>query len=218
MKTLKDQIAEFQEHMTSQVSPDILQTMQDATFSLQNLKLEQKSIKTGDQAPKFSLPNHKGEKRSLPSYLSESTIVLSFYRGGWCPYCNLELRALQNSLQEIEQLGAKLVAISPEMPDHSLTTIQKNDLAFDILYDKGNETAESYGLTMQLPNALLPIYEQFGIDIPKHNGDDSYILPMPATYVINKQGEIIHHFVDIDYTNRLEPDQIIQVLANNVHT
>lgn len=138
--------------------------------------------------------------------------VLGFYRGGWCPYCNMELNALQKVLSEIEQAGAKLVAISPEVPDHSLATMEKNELTFDVLYDEGNRVAKTFGLVFELPEVLRPLYDELGIDIIGHNGDNSFQLPMPATYIISQQGEILYHFIDADYTKRSEPAEIIEKL------
>jgi peroxiredoxin len=98
------------------------------------------------------------------------------------------------------------------MPDHSLSTREKNELAFDVLYDKGNTVAELFGLVFELPEVLRPIYANFGIDIPKYNGDSTFKIPMPATYIINQEGKIQYHFVDADYTKRSEPAEIVAQL------
>ncbi len=98
------------------------------------------------------------------------------------------------------------------MPDHSLSTREKNELAFDVLYDKGYKVAELFGLVFELPEVLRPIYANLGIDIPEYNGDSTFKLPMPATYIINKKGEILYHFVDADYTKRSEPAEIVERL------
>lgn len=212
MKSLKEQIADFNEEKIKRIPKDILDTMNTATIGLKAINLEENTLKTGDKTPDFSLLDHKGTNRAISDYLKESTIVLSFYRGGWCPYCNLELSALQKTLPEIEQAGARLVAISPETPDHSLSTREKDELSFDILYDQGNEVARLFGLVFELPEALRPIYANLGIDIPEYNGDDTFKLPMPATYIINQDGEILYHFVDADYTQRSEPAEIVERL------
>jgi len=118
-------------------------------------------------------------------------------------------------MKQIEQAGGKLVAISPETPDHSLSTREKNKLEFDVLFDKGNKVAESFGLVFALPEVLRPIYKNFDLDIPGHNGDNTFKLPMPATYIINQKGEIVYNFVDADHTKRLEPGEIINILNEN---
>jgi peroxiredoxin len=139
-------------------------------------------------------------------------VVVSFYRGGWCPYCNLELRALQNALPEIKQLGAQLVAISPQTPDESLSTAEKNELEFAVLSDIGSATAKAYGIAFDLTEELRPIYSRLGHALPDKNGDDSWILPIPATYVIDKDGIVALAFVDVDYRNRLEPAEIVTAI------
>jgi len=212
MITLKEQISEYNTEKAKQMPAEILNTMAAVTVDLKSMKLEDNSLKVGEKIPQFNLPDHNGTDRSLSGYLDKSAVVLSFYRGGWCPYCNLELHALQKSLPQIETAGAKLVAISPETPDHSLSTREKNELAFDVLHDKENYVAKSFGLVFVLPEVLRPIYQGAGIDIPGHNGDTSFELPMPATYIVNQQGEITYRFVDVDYTKRLEPAEIVAKL------
>ena len=119
---------------------------------------------------------------------------------------------MQLALPEIEALGAQLVTVSPELPDKSLTTAERNDLAFEVLSDVGNKVAREFGLVFSLAEKLRPIYASFGIDIPAYNGDDTFELPMPATYVIDTDGTILHAFVDTDYTKRLEPAEIVEIL------
>ncbi len=212
MTLLREEIAQYDENKAKQVANDILQTMAQATQYLKEKNIENKAIKTNDVAPEFNLMNHKNEPKSLKQYLEKSLVVLSFYRGGWCPYCNMELHALQELLADIEKAGAILLAVSPEVPDHSLSTHINNKLTFDILYDKGNEVAKKFGLVFQLPEVLKPIYANFGLDIQGHNGDDTFKLPMPATYIINQKGKVLYDFVDADYTKRSEPGEIIDIL------
>jgi peroxiredoxin len=166
----------------------------------------------GDRAVDFELPNVKGGSLSLGTALDQGSVILSFYRGSWCPFCNLELNALQARLPEITARGARLIAISPENPDASLSHADKLNLEFDVLSDAGNHTARSYGLIMTVHEKLRPLYLQWGIDLPAANGDDSYELPVPATYVIAPNGEIRAAYVDKDYTKRMEPAAIIAAL------
>ncbi|MDQ6960345.1 MAG: peroxiredoxin-like family protein [Mariprofundaceae bacterium] len=151
----------------------------------------------------------------LADALEQGAVGLSFYRGGWCPYCNLELQALQQALPEIQSLGAQLVAVSPETPDNSLSTAEKHSLAFTVLSDQGNRVAKDFGIVFTLPEALRPVYAQFGIDLPAWNGDDSFELPMPATYVIGRNGIILDGFVNTDYTQRMEPERILDILRTH---
>jgi len=212
MNTLGEQLTTFNQNIRQQIPPKALDIMDGATEDLKTMKLEDSSLKTGDKIPEFGLPNHHGKTRSISDILSESPIVLTFYRGEWCPYCNIELAALQKALPEIEQAGAKLIAISPELPDYSLTIIEKHDLKFDILSDQDGKVQKLFGLEFQVPEALRPVYEDLGIDIQSHNGNGLFTLPVPATYIIDQTGTIRYHFVNVDYTKRAEPDDIVQKL------
>ena len=192
----------------------IKSVMATATTDLIESKLAEKSLGKGDKIPDFSLPNAVGEEVSLNSLLAKGAAVISFYRGGWCPYCNMELRALQQALPEIEAKGASLVAISPETPDASLSTKEKNELSFEVLSDRNNQLAKKLGLVFTLPESLRPIYKNFGIDIPAHNGEDTFELPLPATYVVAADGTVVYSFAHADYTKRLDPAEIINALDN----
>lgn len=196
----------------SQVPKEALDQIIAATERLVASGLSEKGLKKGDIAPNFVLPSAKGESISSADLLKEGPLVISFYRGGWCPYCNLELNALQQILAEIETLGAKLVAISPETPDKALTTAQKHEMRFEVLSDVGNKVARDFALVFTLAEELRSIYQSFGIDIPAYNGDELYELPMPATYVINTDGTIRYSFVNADYTQRAEPSAILEAL------
>ncbi|MEM9868834.1 MAG: peroxiredoxin-like family protein, partial [Bacteroidota bacterium] len=141
-------------------------------------------------------------------------LIISFYRGGWCPYCNMELRALQKHADVLGQLGANLVAISPETPDNSLTTLEKNQLQFKILSDGDNHYAKKLNLTFQMPENLKEVYHSFGIHVDHHNGNSDFELPMPATYIIDTNRTVIYHFVPEDYTQRMDPEEIVAFLRN----
>lgn len=176
-----------------------------------DLGLTGKSVQVGAVAPEFSLPNADGRTVSLAEMLESGPVVLTWYRGGWCPYCNIQLRAYQEILPEIKELGGTLAAISPETPDNSLSTKQKNELDFYVLSDAGNAVAKKFGIAYKLPNVVS---EQFKgrLDIAKYNGDDSEELPLGATYVIAKDGRVAYRFVDSDYRKRAEPEVILDAL------
>jgi len=123
------------------------------------------------------------------------------------------MKALQGVQKEIESYGAMLVGMAPETPDRALSTAERAGISIDILSDTGNRVAERIGLVFELPQALRPIYEKFGIDIPAFNGDDSFKLPVPATYIIGQDGMIVYDFVNADYAMRLEPAEIVEILA-----
>lgn len=181
---------------------------------------DRSALRLGDRAPAFTLPNTRGEEIALNTALSKGPVVLSFYRGGWCEYCNLELRALQDSLERhagrLKDLGGTLYAISPQTVEQSLRTAEKNRLTFDILSDRGNAVARSYGLVHALDPNAQRVYAQFGAVLPTFNGDDSWELPHPATFVIDPQGIIAWVFVNADYTKRAEPDEVLKVLQETI--
>lgn len=192
--------------------PDRIAAYQRGVDELAADGIAGRAVNVGEKAPDFTLASARGEKVTLSTLLAQGPVVLTFYRGGWCPYCNMELHALQQALPEIRASGADLVAISPELPDKAMDTQARHALEFEVLSDVGNHVCEAFGLTFELPEQLRPIYTSIGIDIPAFNGDDSFVLPVPASYVVDSDGIIRHHFVNVDYTRRLEPDDLLQVL------
>lgn len=210
--SLSAQIAQFQRDRVSRMPVDLRNTLMADTRQLVQSDLAAQSIKRGDQAPSFALPNAVGKTVVLAELLKNGPVVINFYRGAWCPYCNLELHTLQEALPQIQALGAQLVAISPNTPDHSLSSIEKHALTFAVLTDAHNALARQYGLVFTLSEAVRPIYQQIGFDIPAHNGDNTWELPFPATYVVDQTGLVVYSFVDADYTKRAEPATIVAVL------
>lgn len=216
MSRLLDEINKYQEAFKEKVPQDIQQVMLDATEDLKRLSLSKNALKVSDKAIDFELPNAVNKPVSLKEALENNDfVVINFYRGIWCPYCNLELQALQSINSELEKLNAKLIAISPQTPDSSLTTKEKNELEFEVLSDKDNKVAKEYGLVFSLAEELRPIYKSFGIDIVAANEENSFELPMPATYIVNKNQEIIYSFIDEDYTKRSEPQTILDIIQKN---
>lgn len=173
---------------------------------------QEQAIGVGDKAPDFALPGVDGRQILLDDLLRQGPVVLTFYRGGWCPYCNLQLRAYQAALPEFAALGARLVAVSPQLPDNSLDTAEKNGLTFDVLSDIGNAVARSYGLVYALPPELREALRSNGKALSSINGDESWELPVPATYVIGTDGRVLIASLHIDYRTRLEPDAILAAL------
>jgi peroxiredoxin len=174
----------------------------------------EKAVGEGDEAPGFTLPNALGKLVSLAELRRQGPVVLIFYRGGWCPYCNIQLGAYQRVLGDIETLGARLVAISPQLPDQSLSTAEKNELRFDVLSDVGNKAASNYGLVYALPEELRAALSSNNKALPGINGDESWQLPVPATYVINKAGRVSFASIDVDYRNRADPEAVLTVLRS----
>jgi len=213
MSRLIDEIKKYQVGFKQRAPKEVQETMLAATKKLEDASISRNSLTVGDSAKKFTLPNALGNSVSLNDVLEKNDfVIVSFYRGVWCAYCNFELKALQSRLGEFRELGAELIAISPQSPDASMSTKEKNELEFEVLSDSENVIAKEYGLVFSLAEELRPIYLSFGIDIPSNNDEDSYEIPMPATYVINKNKEIVFSFIDEDYTKRCEPQDIIDVI------
>jgi peroxiredoxin len=173
------------------------------------------AAKPGEVAPRFVLPNHNGALVALDDLLKKGPVVLSFYRGEWCPFCNLELKALQRNYERMQKLGASLVAISPQMPDGSLTVQERHSLEFPVLSDVGNRVAREYGIVFQLPEDLLEVFEERGLHLSRVNGEEgARELPIPATFVLRKDGTVRAAFVNADHTQRTDPDEIVKILES----
>lgn len=211
---LTEQLQEFREKAVKDIPADIMQKLQRAIQDLEKKHIADNAKKKGDKVDSFELPNARGGKVALDEMLESGPVVLSFYRGSWCPYCNMELRALQERLPEIQALGAQLLAVSPQVPDKSLSTVEKNALDFEVASDLGNRVARDLGLVFELAEDLKPIYKQWGADLEEFNGDDKYELPIPSTLVVNTDGTIMHAQHDIDHSKRMDPDEIIDVLKS----
>jgi peroxiredoxin len=210
--SLKAELDAFRTEFMTKVPAEIREAMTRADQELSDSGILGRALRAGDRAPDFALPDARGGTVRLSSLIEHGPVVLAFYRGGWCPYCNLELRALQRTLPEFARLGTTLVGVSPQTPDESLSTAEKNSLEYPVLSDTGSRMAKAFGIAFDLADELRPIYARFGHALPDRNGDDSWVLPMPATFVIDRDGLIALAFVDADYRNRLEPAEIVAVL------
>ena len=175
--------------------------------------LVQTAKNLGDDAPDRDLVGLGGERVSLSAAWADGPAVVTFYRGGWCPYCNLTLKALQESLAEIEGAGATLVAITPEIDSKAAETAEKNGLGFTVLTDPGNAVAREFGIVFPLAEAILPIYRD-RLKLSRYNGNEDYELPLAATYVIDSSGVIRWAFLDADYKKRAEPADIVAAVRS----
>jgi peroxiredoxin len=198
------------------VPPSVIETMHRATNELIASGAAAKALKAGDRAPSFVLNDPDGRPVSAADLLSEGPLVVSFYRGVWCPYCNMELQALQGALPSFRELGAQLIAISPQNAVNSRKSIRTDGLEFPILSDPGNETAAAFGLRFKLPDYLVELYKSLKNELPAFNGDASWTLPMPGRFVIGQDGVIRYAEVNPDYTRRPEPEDMLPVLRSRV--
>nr|WP_321513339.1 peroxiredoxin-like family protein [uncultured Pseudodesulfovibrio sp.] len=210
--SLAEKINEINEEVRVNIPVDIQAVMAEATKTLSESDLVSNAPKAGDTMKNFTLPNALGEERSLDTLREIGPVVVTFYRGGWCPYCNLELRAYQHVLPDITAAGASLVAITPELPDASLSTIEKNGLGFEVLTDENSNYARKLGLVFTLPEELQAIYTRLGLHLEKHNGQGQFDLPLVATFIVGVDGTILSAFVDADYRVRKEPSEIVEEL------
>ena len=171
------------------------------------------AIKIGQKAPQFNLPNAEGKMTSLERVLTKGPVVVTFYRGDWCPYCNLQLRAMQTRLSEIHALGATLVAISPQVPDGSLTKNEISEMNFIVLSDQNAKVASQFGVAWEIPDFLVEhMRVDRNLDLDKINNGNGSVLPIPATFIIRRDGVVVWSYVNVDYRTRSEPDAIIDAL------
>ena len=180
---------------------------------VKNSGILEKALNVGDKAPNFTLNNALNKPVSLYDELKNGPVVLTWYRGGWCPYCNITLHNLQDRLPDFEKEGATLMALTPEVPDKSLSTSEKHELEFTVLSDVNNVIGKEYGVVFELLSGVATIYEQ-GFGLSEFNGNSDNELPLAATYIIDKNGIIKYAFLDADYRKRAEPDELLQVLKN----
>ena len=205
-RELANDIAQLQTNLAQQLPEEVLQGFQAAIQGLISSGIAANAMKVGQKAPKFSLPDQLGATVTLSDVLKQGPAVVVFYRGEWCPYCDLTLRAYQRIVPQIHALGASLIAISPQTPDSTLTTVDKKELTFAVLSDVGNVVSRRYGLVFVMPEAA----RHPGISAA--NGDESWELPVPGTFVIARDGTVKYAFVDPDWTHRLEPAELLKVL------
>ncbi len=210
--SLAEQTRKVTEDFIASQDENVQNIIVNAFKDLMNSTAGELALNKGNVAREFNLQNAKGTQTSLNELLAQGPLVLSFYRGGWCPFCNLEFKALHDILPEIKSHGAQLVGISPELPDESMKTAERHQLQFEVLSDVCNKVAWQYGLVMDVHPQLRDYYLQWGFNLPELNGDDSFELPIPATYVIGTDGIIHSAYINKDYTQRMEPEAILQAL------
>lgn len=217
MTTLQDRLDAFKAEFESGKPPynvpaAVTATIHRATDELIASGLAQKAKKAGHVAPAFTLNDQDGNPVSSAELLARGPLVLTFYRGVWCPYCNLDLQAIQAALPEIKARGASLVAVSPQTQANSRKSAEQNKLSFPILSDVTGSVATAFGLRFKLPDYLVELYKNLKVDLPAFNADPSWTLPMPARYVIGQDGIISYAEVNPDYTQRPDPSELLPVL------
>jgi peroxiredoxin len=194
------------------VPRSVIETMHRATAELIASGAASRAKRAGEVAPSFSLRDPDGNVITSEDLLKKGALVVSFYRGVWCPYCNMELQALESAKPQFDKYGASLVAISPQTAPNSRKSVRQNKLSFPILSDVKGKVGAAFGLGFELPDYLIELYKSLKNDLPAFNDDPSWTLPMPARYVIGQDGTILYSEVNPDYTHRPEPEEMIPVL------
>jgi peroxiredoxin len=194
------------------VPHSVVEAMHRATAELKASGQAERAMKVGDKAPAFTLKDSEGNVVSSSALLETGPLIVSFYRGVWCPYCNIELRALQGALPEYKKFGASIVAISPQTQPNSRRSARENGLTFPILSDTRGEVGAAFGLKFGMPGYLVELYKKAKIDLASFNDDPEWTLPMPARYVIGPSGIILYAEVNADYTCRPEPEELLPAL------
>ncbi|MFG0290017.1 MAG: peroxiredoxin-like family protein [Rhodopirellula sp. JB044] len=198
---------------TRKNNPNFAKKVDELLSSAEVFQSGANALDVGQNAPDFTLPTPLGKSVSLSNLITNGPVVVTFYRGSWCPYCNLQLRAMQQRLPEIRALGAELAAISPEMPDNSLSHEEQETLEFPVLSDHDARVAAEYGVAWEVPELILEhMRNDRNLELSAINGGNGSVLPIPATFVIDRDGVVTWRFVDVDYRHRAEPDDIIHAL------
>ena len=211
--SLSEQLAAYKAGYLQRAAPERVAIMEAATADLRATGIESQALQVGARAPDLTLPDALGQPVRLSSLWQRGPLVLVFYRGGWCPYCNLELRAWQQQLGALKNLDAQLVAVSPQTPDNSLSTAEKNALAFPVLSDSALQAATAFGVAFEMPPELVEVYSRGGNDLPVLNGNGRWVLPVPATYLVDQNGSIAFAHIEADYRERAEPRDVLAAIA-----
>jgi peroxiredoxin len=211
---LQLELHKFKNEFMAKLPPEKAAIIQGSTQALAKEFQNRRALRIDDEAPDFVLQNTDGQQISLYDRLNQGAVILSFYFGGWCPYCNLELRAYQKLLPKIKALGASVLAISPQTLDASRKTAIKNALSFDVLSDSGCQVSRDYGVVFEIPDPLKFLYTELGHALPDYNGTENWLLPVPATFIIDRRHHIALAHLDVDYTKRYEPADAIAILLS----
>ena len=210
--TYADQRDEFNAGLAAQAPADVLEGFGRIVAEQAAVDYAARAPKVGDRAPGFTLPDQLGRRVSLAGELEQGPVVLIFYRGEWCPYCNMMLRTYGARAIEFSERGARLLAVSPQTPDNSITMVEKHSLEFPVLSDEGGDVIGAYGLKYDVEGQSRELFEAIGNDLATFNGEGGWILPAPAVFVIDREGIVRFAGVNGDYTQRVEPENAFAAL------
>lgn len=212
MEHLQEQIEALNKQLAIQLPPEVIAAFNEAIAGLKSRNITQNALKTGASFPDGALLDHKGETVWLSGMQQRKKLVIAFFRGSWCPYCNLELKALQDAYPLILEKEAELIAVSPQMPVYNTALLEEHPFGFKIFTDKDNDLAKQSGIAFTLPDFVIPYYESLGIKLQDFNNTAAAVLPIPAIFVINEDNSIAYRFIDADYRNRIVISELIAAL------
>lgn len=210
---LQEQLDSIKEEFMCKIPPEKMEQMLSSMQQVWDALPIDKAVKVGDTLPNFSLPNQDGEIISSNELFKKGKLIISFFRGVWCPNCNLELKALEEYSQRFSDAGANIVLISPQTQDWANETVRQFGLSGDVLCDIGNKYATELGITLIQTEMTKEIYRGFDVDLPKYNGDDSWLLPAPTRIVVDMNGKVIDVKINPDHAYRKEPCETLETLA-----
>lgn len=212
MTNLAKKIEEINQKLAKQLPAEIINVFSQSIEDLKNSKIDQNSIQVGYKFPDFNLRNTNNQLIHLHELLKKGKVIVAFIRGTWCPYCNLQLKALQDHLELLHQKDVTLVVITPQSEDNNKELELSHKLNFDLLTDQNHLLAKQLGISFQLPKYAIDTYEKLGISLSDYNKNDHNELPIPAVYIIDTDYTIIYQFVDSNYMNRVNIQDLIDQL------
>ncbi|TCR12171.1 peroxiredoxin [Sphingobacterium sp. JUb78] len=212
MTNLAKKIDEINKNLAAQLPADIIEVFSQSIQELKSSKIEENSTQVGNKFPNFSLKNTSNQIIHLNELLKKGKVIVAFFRGSWCPYCNVELKALQDHMEFFKEKNISLVAIAPQSESYNKELEVNHMLRYDILTDQDNTLAKQLGISFELPNYALTTYEKLGIKLSKYNKNDHKELPIPAVYIIDTNYNITYQFVDSNYMNRVNIQDLIDQL------
>jgi len=216
--TLREELAERASRGAANLAPERRAMYERSAAALEATGISSRALGEGDTAPNFELPDASGRIVRLRELRANGPVIVSFYRGQWCPFCTLELRGLQRALAEVEAAGATLVAITPNTPNVTSTTVEELELEYPVLSDHDNQVAKMFNLVYEMTPENIESYRKIDRDIGSLNGTGKWELPVPATYVIDSGGTIRYAFVDLNHRRRAEPSEVAAVAAKLVRS
>jgi peroxiredoxin len=213
VRSLREQFAERKELIAKYVPSETQAIHARVIAQLKEQDITSAALSQGAKAPRFVLNDNKGKPVSSAELLNQSRLVICFFRGRWCPFCVGQLEAMNGILPQIQQAQASLIAVSPQTVQQSFFMADQHKLRFPLLSDPGNHVARQFGLVYRVPDFQQAVYRRVFINLPFANGDETWELPIPATYILNCDGSVLYASVNADYTERPEPSEVLRRLT-----